>query len=235
MSTSSSVTIPERPSVANAVRIRVERSCDRFWHADDFEGSRTAVSRELSRLAEAGKLHHIRRGLYWRGVETVLGMSGPSAEQVVLELVGTEGVGPAAWSAALALGLTTQHPRNAVIAVPTRPPRGIRGRVELKDRSARRGRAVNRLNWHEVAMLEVLSDWSRFVELSRDEAVSRLSEWLASDEVRAIRLVRAAQSEPAVVRAGLRGLLSINGMKGDAERIEPAHSASVVEQSLIAA
>ena len=219
-------------SVADAVRRRVERSGQRFWRADDFEGSRTAVSRELSRLADAGKLRHVRRGLYWRGKETLLGMSGPSPDKLVMELVGRDGVGPAEWSAALALGLTTQHPRNSIIAVPTRPP-AVDGRIELKDRRGRAGRAASKLNWHEVAMLEVLADWSRLVEVPREEAVDRLGEWLSSDAIRPAKLARAAKGEPAIVRAGLRGLMKRNGLQAEAERIPPAYTQGVHEHALI--
>jgi hypothetical protein len=221
-------------SVADAVRRRVERSDQRFWRVDDFDLPRAAASRELSRLVDAGKLRHVRRGLYWRGQQTLLGMSGPSPDKLVMALVGRDGVGPAEWSAALALGLTTQHPRNSIIAVPTRPP-AVEGRIELKDRRGREGRAANKLNWYEVAILEVLGDWSRLVELPREEAVDRLGEWLSSDKVRPAKLARAAKSEPAVVRAGLRGLLHRNGLKAEAERIPPAHTQSVNEHALIAA
>jgi hypothetical protein len=141
---------------------------------------------------------------------------------------------PAEWSAALALGLSTQHPRNAIIAVPTRPPT-VEGRIELKDRRGREGRAEQKLNWYEVAMLEVLADWTRVIELPREEAVARLSEWLTSDKVRPAKLARAAKGEPAVVREGLRGLMSRSGMQAEASRIPPAHTASVREHALVAA
>lgn len=234
MSASATTSQATHVSVADIVRRRVKRSSERFWRADDFEGSRAAVSRELSRLAEAGKLRHIRRGLYWRGKDTLLGMSGPSPAQLVQELVGRDGVGPAEWSAALALGLTTQHPRNSIIAVPTRPP-SVDGRIEFRDRRGREGRAAQKLNWYEVAMLEVLADWARVIELPRDEAVARLSEWLASDQVRPGKLARAAKGEPAVVRAGLRGLMNRNGLQAEADSIPPAHTASVHEHALLAA
>ncbi len=223
-----------KASVADAVRRRVERSSGRFWCADDFSGSRAAVSRELSRLAHAGELHHIRRGLYWRGIKTMLGMTSPSPGQLVTELVGHNGVGPADWSAALALGLSTQHPRNSIIAVPTRPP-AIAGRIEFKDRRGREGRAANKLNWHEVAMLEVLADWPRLIELPREEAVIRLGQWLLSGKVRPAKLAKAAKGEPAVVRASLRGLFTANGLQAEAERIPDAHTQRGREHALIVA
>lgn len=221
-------------STAEVVRRRVERSAERFWRAEDFERSHTAVLRELSRLASEGKLRHIRKGLYWRGHETMLGMSGPSPTQLVQELVGTAGVGPAEWSAALALGLSTQHPRHDIIAVPVRPP-SMDDRVELKDRRGREGRVRNKLNWWEVALLEVLADWSRVVEVPREEAVGKLVQWLTSDNVRPQKLVKAAKDEPAVVREGLRGLMAKGGLEAEVARIPPARSESVRAHALIAA
>lgn len=221
-------------SVANQVRRRVVGSSNRFWRADDFTGSRAAVLRELSRLAGDGKLWHVRRGLYWRGVETMLGMSHPSSVQLVQELVGRDGVGPAERSAALALGLSAQHPRHDIIAVPVRPPSAINSRIVLKDRSGREGRSKQKLNWHEVALLEVLSDWSRLIELPREEAISQVTGLLQSDKVRPLRLAQAARYEPAVVREGLRGLMSISGMHEEAAHIQPALTESARLQALVA-
>jgi len=231
---SETLTASAKRSTAQVVRCRVDRSRDRFWRAEDFEGSHTGALRELSRLAAEGKLRHIRKGLYWRGRETLLGMSGPSPAQLVQELVGSAGVGPAEWSAALALGLSTQHPRHDIIAVPTRPP-SMDARVELKDRSGRGGRARNKLNWWEVAVLEVLADWSRVVEVPRDEAVTTLVQWLTSDKVRPQKLARAAKGEAPVVREGLRSLLAKGGLDSEASSIPPARSESVRQHALLAA
>jgi hypothetical protein len=220
-------------SVASQVRRRVLRSSNRFWRADDFTGSRAAVLRELSRLAENGKLWHVRRGLYWRGTETMLGMSRPSSVDLVQELVGPDGVGPAEWSAALALGLSTQHPRHDIIAVPVRPPSAFDSRIVLKNRSGREGRAKQKLNWHEVALLEVLSDWSQLIELPREEAIKQVARLLQSDKVRPLRLARAARYEPAVVRESLRGLMSISGLHEEAAQIQPALTESARLQALV--
>jgi hypothetical protein len=215
------------------VRRRVLRSSNRFWRADDFTGSRAAVLRELSRLAESGKLWHVRRGLYWRGTETMLGMSRPSSVDLVQELVGPDGVGPAEWSAALALGLSTQHPRHDIIAVPVRPPSALDSRIVLKNRSGREGRAKQKLNWNEVALLEVLSDWSQLIELPREEAIKQVARLLQSDKVRPLRLARAARYEPAVVRESLRGLMSISGLHEEAAHIQPALTESARLKALV--
>ena len=207
-------------SIAGAVRRRVERSRDRFWRVDDFAslGNRSAAQRELSRLAHEGVLRQVRRDTYWRGRQTRLGMTPPPVDRLAVEVVGERyGVGPAGFSAALALGLSTQHPRQDLFAVPRRPPAAV-GSLVFKDRSARRGRVRERLNAREVALLEVLGDWTT-VELSEERAVDRLGEWLRSDEVRVERLAKAAQTEPAPVRRRLRALLGLAGLAGEAQSI----------------
>ena len=64
-------------SVAPEVRKRVLGSRDRFWRPEDFDGSPDAVAQALSRLARSGEVRRVRRGLYWRGASTRLGMAPP--------------------------------------------------------------------------------------------------------------------------------------------------------------
>src|SRR5215467_3570763 len=104
-------------SVAADIRRQVLASAERFWRPDDFDGSPAAVAQALSRLAAAGDLRRVRRGLYWRGTATLLGMAPPPPERIADELGGAAGTGPAEWSAALMLGLSTQVARQDTIAV----------------------------------------------------------------------------------------------------------------------
>lgn len=226
--------LEDSSSVAAVVATSVMRSNERFWHPEEFKGSQGAVLKALERLTAEGELRHVRRGLYWRGSPTALGMSGPSAVQIVFELVGSIGVGPAEWSASLALGLSTQHPRHDVFAVPRRPPRQFDRHLEFRDRSGREGRRRSRLNWWEVAVLEVLDDWSKWIELNRDEAADRITQLLLSDEIRPGKLATAADGEPAVVRESLRNLMSAAGLDSEAQRIPPARSAGPRAHALAA-
>jgi hypothetical protein len=211
-----------KKSTAASVRDRVTHSRNEVFVADDFTGPRLAVQRELSRLAAAGDLRHLRNGIYWRGVETPLGMTPARGEQIVCKLTGSRAaVGPAGWSAALELGLSTQHPNREIIAAPRRIT-GDLPRIEIKDRSRREERRLQRLNRTEVAILEVLEDWDRVVETSSDSAVQRLSKWLGSDEVRIEKLVRASKTEPATVRENLRALLLVSGYEHEAGRVRPS-------------
>lgn len=183
------------------------------------------------RLAEAGELRRIRRGLYWRGRQTRLGMALPPSEELVRELVGAAGVGPAGWSAALALGLSTQHPRREIIAVPSRPPRPL-PRIELRDRSGREGRRRWNLNRWEVALLEVLADWQRLIEVPEQEAAARLLSIVDGRRVRPERVARAAAGEPASVRESLRALLARAGYPQQAASVPQARSPGPQQRAL---
>ena len=221
-----SIGIADMPdSDAAEAKKRVLRSKDRFFEVDDFPGSRTAVARELSRLENVGELRRLRRGLYWRGTETPLGMAPPPPAAVVRKVYGSlSGVGPARLTAARALGLSTQVPRYAAFAVPYLAE-GI-SRVVLVNRGRRHERAGRRLNNVEIALLEVLEDWDDVVELSPEDAVTRLSR-LIGDSIRPDRVAAAARTEPARVRERLRALLRVAGTDDEAHRVpRAAHEAT---------
>jgi hypothetical protein len=213
-------------SVAPEVRKRVLPSRDRFWRPEDFDGSPEAVAQTLSRLARAGELRRVRRGLYWRGAPTRLGMAPPPPDRLADEVGGGPGTGPAGWSAALALGLSTQVPRRDTIAVPGRAPRNP-GAVHFVSRAASTKRRDERLRPGEVALLEVLRDWNALVEVSTHDAVSRIARLADTGAVRLDRLVRASVTEPPRVRERLRRLLGALGRSTSADAVRPARSESV--------
>lgn len=212
-------------SVAPEVRKRVLSVCDRFWRPEDFDGSPDAVAQTLSRLVRAGELRRVRRGLYWRGMPTRLGMAPPPPDRLAVEVAGGPGTGPAGWSAALALGLSTQVPRRETIAVPGRAPRNP-GAVHFVSRAASTKRRDERLRPVEVALLEVLRDWDGLVEVPTEEAVHRIARLADTDVVRLDRLVRASATEPPRVRERLRHLLGALGRSTFADAVRPARSES---------
>jgi hypothetical protein len=212
-------------SVAAEVRTKVARSRDRFWRPEDFDGSPDAVAKALSRLARADELRRVRRGLYWRGAPTRLGMAPPPPDRFVHEVVDAPGIGPAGWSAGLALGLSTQVPRRETIAVPGRAPRSP-GAVRFVSRAASAKRRDERLRPTEVALLEVLRDWDTLVEVPTDVAVERIAGLAESGALRLDRVVRASTTEPPRVRERLRRLLDALGRPSDAARVRPARSDS---------
>ncbi|MGH9032401.1 MAG: DUF6088 family protein [Acidimicrobiia bacterium] len=213
-------------TVAPEVRRRVLPSRDRFWRPEDFDGSPDAVAKALSRLAHAEELRRVRRGLYWRGAPTRLGMAPPSPNRFVNEVIDAPGTGPAGWSAALALGLSTQVPRRETIAVPGRAPRSP-GTVRFVSRAASTKRRDERLRPTEVALLEVLRDWNTLVEVPTAAAVKRVADLAGSGTLRLDRVVRASATEPPRVRERLRRLLGAMGRSADADAVRPARSESV--------
>lgn len=214
-------------SVAAEIRERVLRSRDRFWRPEDFVGSPKAVAQALSRLVRTGDLRRVRRGLYWRGSPTRLGMAPPPPGRLAGEVVQHgPGTGPAGWSAALALGLSTQVPRREAIAVPGRVPRSLDS-VHLVSRAAATKRRDEHLRPSEVALFEVLRDWDNLVEVPAAEAVNRITRLAEIGEVRLDRLARASSSEPPRTRERLRQLLGAIGHAELVESVRPGRSASV--------
>ncbi|MHB1089858.1 MAG: DUF6088 family protein, partial [Ilumatobacteraceae bacterium] len=139
---------------------------------DDFVGSRSTVARALSRLADGGELVRVKRGLYWRGAKTPLGMAPPSSAAILRAVYGkTAGVGPTRLDAARKLGLTTQVARTPAFAVPF-VVEGLS--LKFVNRARRTGRARHHLTDVEVALFEVLYSWEDTVELSSTDAVKRL-------------------------------------------------------------
>lgn len=208
----------ENVSTAGRVRAAVLSSRNRFWRPTDFAGTSEAVAAALSRLCRESELRRVRRGLYWRGRKSILGMAPPPPESVARELAGTAGVGPAELSAAAALGLTTQVPSRVIVAVPVRPPTAPNG-IRFVDRSGREGRRNARLRPYEVAVLEVLEGPSDLIELDDETTLSRFRKVFDSGEVDAARLADAATSEPARVREALHELLARLGETELASRI----------------
>jgi hypothetical protein len=216
-------------AVASTVREQVLESAGRFWRPQDFEGSPDAVDAALARLANSGVLNRLRRGLYWRGEQTRLGMAPPDPFALATALVGSRGVGLAGASAALQLGLTTQLPIVPEIATPTRPPSGVKG-ITFRDRSSRFARRDEGLSAREVAFLEVLEDWDDVVDVSAGEAIGELVRLLCNDDdIDVDRLTRAAIDERPLVRERLRALLTRAGFLQWAREIPPARDVRTKE------
>jgi hypothetical protein len=199
-------------------RQRVLRSRNRFWRPRDLAGAPSTKQHLLAGLVESGELRHIRRGLYWRGNPSPLGMSPPPTEALIHEIAPGPGVGPAGLYAANLLRLSAQVPRRAEIAVPARAPDSPDS-VKFVARPARTARAMAGLNATEVALLEVLGAWAHTIELPPAQAWARLRQLLGSDQIRPERLAQAGTTEPGTVRARLRELLRSAGRADLAEQV----------------
>lgn len=134
----------------------------------------------MSRLAAEGEVVRVRRGLYWKGPKTRVGMPLPRPIEVALEVAGP-GSGPAGVSAAHELGLTTQVPATEQVAVAGRVPSPVPG-VRFVARSIER--RLGGLRPVEVALLEVLRDGPRTVEGPWGKVAEVTQQLVATGEIR---------------------------------------------------
>lgn len=189
-------------SVASAVRQAVMNSSDRIWTYADFTGLEMgAVSQALSRLSREGVVRRVRKGVYYKPKQTVLGESKASPSAVSARLLST-GARPTGLTAANALGLTTQNPARPSYAVsrnnaPTNLP-GVKVMV-------RRPVLNEDIHAREAAILEFLRDRGQTSDLAPQEIVERLVSMLIDTAVFA-RVAEAALGEPPRVRAMLGAL-----------------------------
>ncbi|MET3804271.1 hypothetical protein ABIB25_001257 [Nakamurella sp. UYEF19] len=206
-------------SRALEIRRRVLDSRKHFWHSSDFDAPPSTIEHILGALVGEGELIRVRKGLFWRGAMTLVGMSPPSPMELARQLAGPDGLGLTGLSAANALGVSTQVPRRTHIAVPARAPADYR-QVEFRSRPARTGRIAARLTPREVTLLEFLDDPSGS-ELDAASTWRRIREEIASGRVRPERLASAARTEPAPTRARLTALLGQAGFPDQAKRVPP--------------
>lgn len=195
-------------NTAAVVRERVMGEDGRYWRHSDFEDLPAgAVAAALSRLARAGALKRVGKGVYYRPAPTAFGMSVPSQTAVSAQTL-TAPVYPAGLAAANVLGLSTQNPGRIEYATPApAPPTALRGAIVHTRRPAQRAG----LPTEDVAILEILRERARSSDLSPADTVSQLLR-LLGDEDRFTRLADAAVAEPPRVRAMLGALGQQLGM-----------------------
>jgi len=212
---------PPNIGVTPTIRSRIAKADDRFWRPEDFNelGNPNAVDQALSDLHTAGELRRIRRGLYWRGRRTAFGMSRPSNADILEQITGlTYGIGPSGYSAALALGLSTQVPRHETFALPIRTPTGLPEGIKVVSRAARRGRLDAKLRPLEVAWLEIADSWRDHVS-DPAETERQFLAALNSESVRPGSIAAAARTEPPAVKRIITSLLRSAGRAKEADRI----------------
>jgi hypothetical protein len=193
-------------TISGRIRERVESaSPGTFFRSRDFTGSTSAVETAMSRLASAGTLKRVHRGLYWKGVRSRFGSGRPPALAVGLELAGPRGVGPAGWTASHVLGLTTQVPPSTELTVvgrnPPRAPEGIRFHTRANlDRLG--------LRFHEIALLEILRDWPSTAESDWPRLLTVVRDLESKGLVNLEHLARSVRGEPPKARELVAALTS---------------------------
>ena len=136
----------------------------------------------------------VRRGLSYRGAKTRYGMTRPRVEEIVREILGEAGNGPAGSSAAREWGVTTQVPPAFHIAVrwPTAPIEGV-------TQHARHNRERASLNAKEIALLELMRAPEVYVEAGWSALVRKVRDAFASGGAVEGRLRVAVTGERNVV------------------------------------
>jgi hypothetical protein len=180
-------------STSTEIRSRVHRSRPgTFFAVSDYPAAkRIAAETALSRLHSEGKLERVRRGLYMKGAKSRFGSVRPTSETVLRRIASGRGFGPTGWSASNALGVSTQVPARPSFVVVGSVPTGFAD-VDISTRF-NLGRAS--LKPLEVAVLEVLRNYPRFVEVSWDELRHRIRELDRTERIRLGHIAKAAVTE----------------------------------------
>lgn len=188
-------------SPAAAIRATPEAT---FVRVASLPGTPVAARKAASRAAQQGELVVVRKGLYYRGRRTRYGMTRPPVEEIVREVLGNRGVGPAGYSAARTWGVTTQLP--AVFEVSTL--RGVDAVPGVKQVLRQNLSRVD-LNEKEIALLELLRAPDIYVEAGWSSLIGRVRKSLRAGEVRDGALRKAIPGERNVdVRTNFERLTS---------------------------
>jgi len=185
---------------AETVRKRIESGGERVWRYRDFqELPVTAVAKVLSRLNRCGVIERLGKGMYYRSRMTAFGPSRPNRAKIGALPIKGKRVFPAGIGAANLLGLTTQSPaRPEVATTSTSLPRLIIGNDTVVH--VRRPEAWGRLSETDAALLDFLRNRGETSDMSAEQMVSKLLEWMRKPG-QFQRLADVAASEPPRVRA----------------------------------
>ncbi len=174
-----------------AARQRVRRApAGTFFRTSDFVGPRPAVLTALSRLHSDGALARVRNGLYWKGVNSRFGKGRPDASAAAIALAKGRGVGPTAWSATQALGLSTQVPPIAELAVIGPAPKMEGVRFHTRNNTARRD-----LSFLEIAVIETLREFPRYAEADLFELAKKIDALELNNKISLKKVEKVATSE----------------------------------------
>lgn len=191
--------------VTGLVRQRIERSGERLWRYADFDGLPFfAVAQALSRLARAGEIQRLSKGVYYRPRHSAFGQSRPNPTAIQRLASRDKTIFPSGIAAAGLLGFTTQQPKRGEVATPAHSlPRKLLGDETVIH--LRRPQAWASLSDSDAAMLDFLRRKAEPSELSPEETVRRTL-ILVGEADRFDRLFKVARSEPPRVRAMLGAL-----------------------------
>lgn len=203
---------------AKTIRKRIEdQGPDSLWAFADFLGlPQHAVAKALSRLAKAGMLQRIRKGLYYYPKTTVLGPSRP-ATGALLEKALMGGQGTGVYSGGTAsfqnLGITTQVPAYYTL-LGDRASRKIRvGTVTARIRR-RSFNPASGVSQQDVWVLDAIRNLKHVPDSTPTDAVTKIMNSLQGGKRPMKTLLRTAYGEPPRVRAVLGAIAEQIGYQG---------------------
>lgn len=196
---------PSIYGAAELIRRRIRRGGERLWQLDDFRDLPfAAVAQALSRLARAGEIERLSKGVYYRGRGTAFGRSRPNPTAIRELASRKRTLFPSGIAAANLLGFTTQAARLGELATSAASvPRKLVGQDTVVH--TRRPEAWSRLSETDAALLDFLRHGGRTSELSPKDTIRRTLT-LLSERGRYQRLAGVAGTEPPRVRALLGAL-----------------------------
>lgn len=189
------------------IRAAVEASpAGTFFRPGEFDAPRAAVDSAFARLcSRRADFVRVGRGLYWKGVSSRYGPGRPSPVDVANAASGGRGVGPSGWTAAHALGLTTQISAVPELTVVGPVPTRVKG-VTFHRRS---NLARVDLSYLEVALVEVLRDDLRHVDGAWDALAVQVGTLQEEGSLHLDRVARAVATERSpAARRNLARLLT---------------------------
>jgi hypothetical protein len=183
----------EVKTTSKRVCLRIDEGGSRSWRFDDFSDlPRAAVARALNRLARAGRIQRISKGVYYHQL---------GSDQIDLQTLSEPTIFPAGLSAAHLLGFTASPAARSEVS--TSAPYLSRKAPRLDSIvHPRRPAAWDQLSAREAAVLEFLRDRGSTSDLSAAQTVKRLLVCL-SEPGWFEALIKVANSEPPRVRAML--------------------------------
>ncbi len=196
---------PDTRRAAETIRRRIDRGGERLWRLEDFRDLPfPAVAKALSRLARAGEIERLSKGVYYRSRKTAFGRSRPNPAAIRRLATRKRSFFPSGIAAANLLGFTTQSASRRELATSASSvPRKLVGPDAVVH--TRRPEAWSRLSETEAALLDFLRHGGRTSELSPEDTIRRTLSLLA-EAGRYRRLAEVADTEPPRVRAMLGAL-----------------------------
>jgi hypothetical protein len=155
-----------------------------------------AIEQAFSRLARAGRISRIAKGLYWKAPASRFGVVPPPKLDAALAIAADRAPGPSGPTAAAYLGLTTQIPVIQELAVIGRESTKFAGTVFRERVNPKR----DGLNPAEIAVLEIARDRLRYCETDRNQTIARLRDLAHRGAINMDRIERAATREGRAVQ-----------------------------------